>query len=79
MTNMKPNYTQLGKAYNLDPRTVKKYYLGYNGKSPNRNKNSMLDEYKEIIKEKLAYKGIKISSIFFFLKMKKVIKGVIVP
>lgn len=75
MTNMKPNYTQLGKAYNLDPRTVKKYYLGYNGKSPNRNKNSMLDEYKKIIKEKLSYKGIKISSIFFFLKNEKGYKG----
>lgn len=75
MTNMKPNYTQLGKAYNLDPRTVKKYYLGYNGKSPNRNKNSMLDEYKDIIKEKLSYEGIKISSIFFFLRNEKGYKG----
>ena len=49
---LKPNFTYLGNKYNLDPRTVKKYYEGYNGKSTTRVKPSSLDEYSEIIKEK---------------------------
>ena len=35
----------------------------------------MLDEYKDIIKEKLSYEGIRISSVFFFLKNEKGYKG----
>jgi transposase len=72
---VKPNFTYLGNKYNLDPRTVKKYYEGYEGKSPTKIKTSMLDKYEEIIKEKLTYKGIKISSIYFFLKNEKEYKG----
>ena len=72
---MKPNYTYLSKKYNLDPRTIKKYHEGYSGKPPNRKKSSMLDEFKEIIKEKLSYKGCKISALYFFLKDKKGYKG----
>lgn len=72
---LKPNFTYLGNKYNLDPRTVKKYYEGYNGKSTTRVKPSSLDEYSEIIKEKLSYKGIKISSIYFFLKNEKGYNG----
>lgn len=75
MANIKPNFAQLGRVYNMDPRTVKKYYLGYDGKPSNRNKKSMLDEYKEIIKEKLSYEGIRISSVFFFLKNEKGYNG----
>ena len=29
---IKPNYTELGRKYNCDPRTVKKYNNGYEGK-----------------------------------------------
>ena len=68
---LKPNFTYLGNKYNLDPRRVKKYYKGYNGKSTTRVKPSSLDEYSEIIKEKLSYEDIKISSIYFFLKNEK--------
>lgn len=68
---MKPNFTYLGKEYDLDPRTVKKYYDGYEGKASTRNKPSKLDVYAEIIKEKLSYKGAKASSLFFFLKNEK--------
>ena len=75
MANIKPNFAQLGRVYNMDPRTVKKYYLGYDRKPSNRNKKSMLDEYKEIIKEKLSYEGIRISSVFFFLKNEKGYNG----
>lgn len=72
---LKPNYTYLGKKYGLDPRTVKKYHQGYNGKPPTRTKPSMLNEYEEIIKEKLTYKGIKLSALYFYLKSEKNYKG----
>lgn len=68
---VKPNYSYLGKKYNLDPRTIKKYYEGYEGKPTTRNKSSKLDIYKDIIEEKLKLKGIKISAIHFFLKSEK--------
>lgn len=72
---LKPNFAYLGRKYELDPRTIKKYYEGYNGKSTTRNKKSMLDEYYQIIKEKMSYKGIKASSLFYFLKEEKGYKG----
>ena len=63
-----PNYAELGRKYNLDPRTIKKYFNGYDGKPTTRNKPSKLSEYDEIIKEKLTLPGIKVSAIHFFLK-----------
>lgn len=30
---IKPNYSELGRNYNIDRRTVKKYNDGYEGKS----------------------------------------------
>ena len=65
---MKPNYAYLGRKYNLDPRTVKKYFEGYEGKPTTRNKKSKLSEYDEIIKEKLKIDGVRITSIYFFLQ-----------
>ncbi len=68
---MKPNFAYLSRKYNIDYRTVKKYYEGYDGKSTARAKAFKLDKYSEIIREKLSYKGIIISSIYFFLKNEK--------
>ncbi len=68
---MKPNFAYLSRKYNIDYRTVKKYYDGYDGKSPTRAKVSKLDKYSEIIKEKLSYEDIRVSSIYFFLKNEK--------
>ena len=36
--NIKPNFSELAREYDLDRRTVKKYYEGYEGKSKTRNK-----------------------------------------
>lgn len=72
---IKPNYKYLADKYDLDPRTVKKYYEGYEGKPTTRNKSSNLDEYYDLIKEKLSLPGCKISSIFFFLKQEHNYKG----
>jgi hypothetical protein len=40
---IKPNYAALGRKYNMDWRTVKKYHEGYKGKPRKRNKPSKLD------------------------------------
>lgn len=72
---IKPNYSFLARKHHMDPRTVKKYYEGYEGKSTNRNKPSKLDEYYDLIKEKLSLPGCKISSIFFFLTHERDYKG----
>lgn len=72
---MKPNFAYLSRKYNIDPRTIKKYYYGYNGKPTTRVKPSNLDKHYKIIKEKLSYKGARISSIYFFLKNEKGYEG----
>lgn len=72
---VKPNFSYLAKKYNFDPRTIKRYYEGYEGKPTRRNKTSMLDEYASTIKEKLEYPGVKKTSIYFFLKEEKGYKG----
>ena len=64
---IKPNYAELGRKYNLDYRTVKKYHQGYKGKPKNRNKPSKLDNYKEVIKQKLEISRNSRKSVYEFL------------
>ena len=45
---IKPNFAYLSRKYDLDPRTIKKYYNGYDGKATTRTKPSQLDKYEEI-------------------------------
>lgn len=68
---MKPNFSFLARKYEMDYRTIKKYYYGYDGKPINHTKSFTLDSLHEVIKEKMALKGSKISSLYFFLKDKK--------
>jgi len=35
---LKPNFSELGRIYGIDRRTVKKYWDGYHGKLKNRNR-----------------------------------------
>lgn len=72
---IKPNFALLAREYNLDYRTVKRYYEGYDGKPSNHNKKSKLIIYNDIIEEKLNLKGCKISSLYFFLKEECDYKG----
>ena len=69
MKNMsiKPNFSALGREYGMDPRTVKKYYEGYEGKPKTRNKPSKLDSYREVIKDKLTIKRITIRGVYEFM------------
>ena len=62
--NIKPNYSELARQYNVDRRTVKKYYEGYDGKSKTRNKSSKLDKYNNQIVEKLSINGITVRGVY---------------
>lgn len=44
LSNSKPNFAELGREYDVDWRTVKRYYDGYEGKPKHRNKPSKLDK-----------------------------------
>ena len=67
---IKPNYAELGRKYKCDPRTVKKYNNGYEGKPKTRKRTSKLDKYKEEIKEKVNYIGSTIKGVYEYMKEK---------
>ena len=67
---IKPNYAELGRRYGKDPRTVKKYNEGYEGKSKTRVKDSALDKYKEEIKEKINLPGSNKNAVYQYMKEK---------
>lgn len=64
---IKPNFAALGREYGMDPRTVKKYYEGYEGKPKSRNKPSKLDKHKEVIRDKLTIKRITVRGVYEFM------------
>lgn len=66
----KPNYAALGRKYGMDWRTVKKYHNGYEGRSSTRNKGSKLDEYRNIIEDKLNIKRLTTKGVYEFLVRK---------
>ena len=67
---IKPNYAALGRKYELDWRTVKKYHNGYQGKPTTRNKGSKLDSYKTEIADKLTIKRITVRGVYEFMVKK---------
>ena len=74
INDIKPNFAELGRQYNCDPRTVKRYYeRGEEIPAENfRNKKplpSKLDSFKELIDQKLEL-NCTAMSIFKFIKKK---------
>ena len=67
LSNVKPNFAELGRIYDLDWRTVKKYYDGYDGKPQHHNKPSKLDKYRQLIIEKLSIRGSNIRAVYEFI------------
>jgi transposase len=72
INDIKPNFNELGRQYNCDPRTVKKYYLEGSENSVKKDKDkpkrpSKLDPFKEIIDQKLEL-NCSAMAIFKFLK-----------
>lgn len=66
---IKPNFSELERAFGIERHTIKKYYDGYEGKSPNRNKPSKLDKYYNEIKSKISLCGINQMGLYQYLKM----------
>ena len=56
--DIKPNFSELERAFGIERHTIKKYYEGYEGKPPLRNKPSKLDKHHEEIKIKINLSGI---------------------
>lgn len=67
---IKPNYAALGRKYEMDWRTVKKYHNGYPGKPSTRNKGSKLDSYQVEIADKLTIKRITVRGVYEFMVKK---------
>ena len=75
MSGTKPNFAVLARQFECDYRTVKRYYdLGLERKldklkQRRRPKSTLLDDYKEIIKEKLSL-GCTAMSIYYLISKK---------
>ena len=67
LSEIKPNFSELARQYDLDRRTVKKYYDGYEGKPKHHSKPSKLDEHFDIIKAKLLLKGVNVRAVYEFI------------
>ena len=71
MDDIKPNYSEISRRFNCDPRTVKRYYEGGTQTRKKQIKVSKLDAYKEIIETKLDL-GVTVTGIYYFIKEKRV-------
>ncbi len=67
---IKPNYSELERAFKMDRHTIKKYYEGYEGKPAVKNKSSKLDKYYEEIKSKITLCGVNQIGIYQYLLQK---------
>lgn len=68
--NIKPNYSELARIYNIDRRTIKKYYLGIKlNDNRNSKRSSKLDKYQELIKNKLLIPGTNKKAVYMFIIM----------
>ena len=67
LSNTRPNFADLARKYDVDWRTVKKYYDGYDGKPKHHSKPSKLDKHMPLIKDKLAIKGTTVRAVYEFI------------
>ena len=68
MQNIKPNFSELARIYNIDRHTLKKHYdAGGYKQRKKRLYSSKLDDFIDIIKEKLEISGITYIGIYQFL------------
>jgi len=68
-SEMKPNYSELSRIYGKDRRTIKKEYLGLNNNKERKKKISVLEQYKDLIKEKLMIPGTNKKAVYMFIVM----------
>ena len=67
LSNIKPNFSELARQYDIDRRTIKKYYDGYEGKPAHRQKASKLDKHYNLIKNKLSIRGANVRAVYEFI------------
>lgn len=67
--DIKPNYSELARIYNMDRRTIKKYYFGFEPKDKTTKRVSKLDKYQDLIKSKLAIPGTNKKAVYMFIIM----------
>lgn len=67
--NIKPNFSELSRIYGIDRRTIKKQYLGLSNDKEKKKKISVLDKYKDLIKEKLQIPGSNKKAVYMFIVM----------
>ncbi|NCC62227.1 MAG: IS21 family transposase [Verrucomicrobiae bacterium] len=63
---IKPNYSEISRRFNCDPRTVKRYYEGGIKERKRQIRPSKLDSYREIIESKLDL-GVSAMAIYKFI------------
>lgn len=68
MDKIKPNFSEISRRYNCDPRTVKRYYQGAVSKRKTQKKPSKLDKFKPLINEKLELGASGIAIYKYILK-----------
>lgn len=66
---IKPNYSELGRTYKMDRRTAKKKHLGIENKKRGRRVGSILNDFDDIIKEKINIPGVSKKGVYMYLKM----------
>ena len=64
---IKPNFSELERAFDINRHTIKKYYDGYEGKATNRSKTSKLDRYYDEIKSKISLCGINQMGLYQYI------------
>ncbi len=72
LSDIKPNFSELARFYDLDRRTVKKYYDGYEGKAAHRDKPSKLDKHYDLIKQKFSIRGSNVRTVYEFILSERV-------
>ena len=68
-SQIKPNYSSLGREYGVDRRTAKKIHLGIINRKKGRKKTSKLDQYQELIKSKLNIPGTNKKAVYEYIIM----------
>ena len=62
--NIKPNFSELARIYDMDYRTIKKKYDGVENKKVGRKEESFWDKYRQDIEDLLSQKGITKKAIY---------------
>ena len=68
--DIKINCSEIARRFNCDPRTVKSYMNGKNPKRRTTLKPSILDDYKDIIIDKIDNYGATGKAAYYFIKKK---------